>query len=193
MKKLFVLVPLSFIITAFTGGTELHVKQDTNNLVKFISDAKIETFEGVTNNVDGYMYWEGDDLTNKSQVYFEVDLNTIDTGIGLRNRHMRENYLETDKYRYTNFSGKITSAKKTDKDKYDVEVEGTISIHGVIKPLMVKGTVTKVDDKDYTIKTMFEVKLSDFKIEVPSLMFLKVSEVIKLQLNVNMMIPDKLG
>ena len=193
MKKLFVLVPLSFIITAFTGGTELHVKQDTNNLVKFISDAKIETFEGVTNNVDGYMYWEGDDLTNKSQLYFEVDLTTLDTGIGLRNRHMRENYLETDKYRFTNFSGKVTNAEKTSDSTYDVEAEGTISIHGVIKPLMVTGTVTKSGEKDYNIKTKFEVKLPDFNIEVPSLMFLKINEVIKVQLDVNMMVPDKLG
>ena len=161
--------------------------------MKFISDAKIETFEGVTSNVDGYLYWDGEDLTNKSLVYFEVDLNTLDTGIGLRNRHMRDNYLETNKYRFTNYKGKITEAKKNGDGIYDVKVEGTISIHGVIKPLTVDGTITMNDDKSYNIKTKFNVKLSDFKIDIPSLMFLKINEVIKVQLNINMKTPDNLG
>lgn len=193
MNKVYQFIPVFLITVLFAGGTELHVDRSADNIVKFISDAKIETFEGVTSNVDGYLYWDGEDLTNKSLVYFEVDLNTLDTGIGLRNRHMRDNYLETNKYRFTNYKGKITEAKKNGDGIYDVKVEGTISIHGVIKPLTVDGTITMNDDKSYNIKTKFNVKLSDFKIDIPSLMFLKINEVIKVQLNINMKTPDNLG
>lgn len=99
---------LVFLIIFFQNSvTELQVDHTKKNLVRFISDAPIENFEGITNNIDGYIYFEQEDFTNNSELYFEVDLRTIDTGIGLRNRHMRDNYLETDQYPFTFFSGKI--------------------------------------------------------------------------------------
>ena len=193
MKKLVLFFPMLFIFAALSNGTELHVNKNADNLVKFISDAKIEKFEGVTKNVDGYMYWEGDDLTNKSNIYYEVDLNTLDTGIGLRNRHMRENYLETDKYRFTYFSGKIIEANKNENGDYDVKASGTITIHGVVQPLTVTGTFKNNGNNNYNIQTKFNIKLSDFKIDIPQLMFLKVSDTIELQMNINMMKPNNIG
>ena len=90
----------------------INVDKSAENMVKFISDAPIEDFEGVTSSIDGYLFWEGDDLLNQSELYFEVDLNTVDTGIGLRNRHMRENYLHTDKFPKTHFTAKLIKADK---------------------------------------------------------------------------------
>lgn len=166
-------------------STELRVDKKADNLVKFISDAPIEQFEGITNNIDGYIFWEGEDLTKNSQIYFEVDLNTIDTGIGLRNRHMRDNYLETNLYRFTNFEGKITEAEDIGNGITDITAEGTISIHGVVKPLIVKGEIKK-HNRGYNITTGFSVKLSDFNIDIPTLIVAKLNEVIELQLNFSM-------
>ncbi len=164
---------------------EFNVDKSETNEVKFISDTSLESFEGVTDNIDGYLYWEEDDLTKNSQLYFEVDLNTLDTGIGLRNRHMRENYLETEKYQFTNFSGKIVKVEKKENRLFEVEADGTLSIHGVVQPLMLKANIEMSSDRSYKIKSSFTVKLSDFNIEVPSLMFLKLSELIVVELNFN--------
>ena len=164
-------------------AAELHVDRAKSNLVKFTSDAKIETFEGITSDIDGYLYWEGDSLTEKSEMYFEVDLNTVDTGIGLRNRHMRENYLETDQYPYTHFKGRIISSVPASDTTWSVKAKGTIFIHGVEKPLEVDGTINRTEDHEYRIRTQFIVKLSDFNIEIPSLMFLKIDENMHLMLD----------
>ena len=43
------------------------------NQVKFVSNAPIEDFEGVTDKIDGFIFWENDDLTKNSALYFEVD------------------------------------------------------------------------------------------------------------------------
>jgi polyisoprenoid-binding protein YceI len=155
---------------------EWHVDKGKNRVVKFISDAPIEDFEGTTDNIDGFLYWEGENLTTKSDVYFEVDLRSVDTGIGLRNRHMRENYLHTDEYPFTHYKGKIISVEKISIHEYKVITEGDIFIHGVDKPLTIEGKMTKINDVEYRIQAQFKVALTDFNIEVPKIMFLKIDE-----------------
>jgi len=164
--------------------SEFNVDKNKTNLVKFISDAPVEDFEGVTNIIDGYVFFEGDDILNESDLYFEVDLRKIDTGIGLRNRHMRENYLHTDKYPFAVYKGKITKADKKNESTYNVDVDGQMTIHGVTKPLKVKGTLSR-NDKSINIKSNFEIKLTDYNIEVPKFMFLKISEIMKLIVDFN--------
>lgn len=185
-----VLVILLLTSTGISG--EFHVTSSQKNLVKFISDAPIEDFEGVTDKIDGYLYWEGDDFTNKSDVYFEVDLNSLDTGIGLRNRHMRENYLHTDQYPTTNFKGKLIKSEKIANNQYKVEAQGNMFIHGVERLKSIQAIITKNGDL-YNIKSEFGVKLSDYKIEIPSIMFYKIDETMSLVLDfyVEKFIPEE--
>ncbi len=164
------------------SAQEFQVDKSKSNSVKFISNAPIENFEGVTTQIDGYLYLVSFDDLTKNQLYFEVDLNTLDTGIGLRNRHMRENYLETDKYQFTYFEGKIDSIKLLSVNKYEVLVSGKMSIHGVTKDISLNGTITK-DEKNIHIESNFYVALSDYKIEIPKLMFMKIDENMKLVLD----------
>jgi len=161
---------------------EYNVNKSQANQVKFISDAPIESFEGVTDRIDGYIVWQGDDPADQSDIYLEVDLNTLDTGIGLRNRHMRENYLETEKYPFTYFKGRITSAVASDSGFTKVNADGKIFIHGVEKAIQVAGKLTPLAD-GFRIECKFIVKLSDFNIEIPSIMFYKIDENMDMQLD----------
>ena len=111
---------------------EHHVDKSKKNMVKFISDAPVEDFEGTTDNIDGYLFSESGELKG-TDLYFEVDLNTVDTGIGLRNRHMRENYLHTDKYPKTSYTGKIVEVNKIDDKHYKVKADGKFKVHGIEK------------------------------------------------------------
>lgn len=154
-------------------------------MVKFISETPLEDFEGVTDKIDGYLMGNPQNMTEKSEMYFEIQLNSIKTGIGLRDRHMRENYLHTDKYPITHFTGKITDAKKN-SDGWDVNVEGDIFIHGVKKKIQSKGELIKTKE-GYRVKSNFVVALSDFKVEIPSLMFQKINENIKIELDFYLM------
>lgn len=175
---------LMLLLFVSVYASEFHVDKKKTNVVKFISDAPVEDFEGVTNTIDGYLFFEGDDLIKDSNLHFEVDLRKVDTGIGLRNRHMRENYLHTDKYPYAVYEGKIIKANPGNNNKFDVEVDGKMSIHGVSKPLKLKGVLTR-KGKTIHIKSSFEIKLTDYNIEVPKFMFLKISEVMKLIVDFN--------
>ena len=171
--KIFLILLL--ISTSLFSG-EYQVDKSAENMVKFVSDAPIEDFEGVTSSIDGYLYWEGDDFLNQSELYFEVDLNTVDTGIGLRNRHMRENYLHTDKFPKTHFTAKLIKVDKKSETEYEVEAEGKFFVHGVEKQKKISGKLQKIDNDKYKVSTNFIVALSDYNIEVPSIMFYKIDE-----------------
>lgn len=180
MKKKFIIIILFAFNYSF--AQEHFVDKQKKNIVKFISETPVESFEGTSTQIDGYMYWEGSDLTNKSKLYFEVNLDELDTGIGLRNRHMKENYLETFRYQYAQFNGKIVKEEKESGKISKVSVEGEMFIHGVAKKLTVNGIIEK-NKPSYKIQSEFTIKLSDYKIEVPSLMFMRINEEIKVVLD----------
>lgn len=169
-----------FSFAANTFAAEYYVdKSKKENLVKFTSKMQIEDFDGTTNKIDGY-FKHGEKLEG-GEVYFEVDLNSVTTGMGLRDRHMRDNYLHTAKYPKTSFKGTISQV--TDKGSYyEVVIDGNMNLHGVYKPKQVKGTLTK-GDNSLRVKSNFWVKLGDYKIEIPQLMFAKINENIELNLD----------
>lgn len=180
MRTLLILLiaAISFNITI---AAEYHVDKDKKNEVKFISDAPIEDFEGVTEKIDGYLFNSDGELKG-SEVYFEVDLNSVDTGIGLRNTHMRDNYLHTDKYPITHFTGKIYNVKKSG-NKYKVKAKGVMFIHGVKRDKDIEAELVEDKSGNFRIKSQFVIPISKYDIEVPSLMFQKIDENMDLRLD----------
>jgi len=180
----------TLLLAASTGAVaaEFHVDRTQKNLVRFISDAPLENFDGTTDGIDGYVYWKGDSLPPdavalpSSQLYLEVDLGSLDTGIGLRNRHMREEYLETDKYPYAQYSAKLTDIVRPSDTAYAVSAEGKMTIHGQERPLNISARVTP-QGEGFRVQCGFAVNLNDYKIKIPKFMFLKLGEVIQLELD----------
>ncbi len=180
---------IAVIATATVApAAEYHVDQSQANLVKFISDAPLEDFDGITRKIDGYIHWEGSDQPpdqtkmQTSELYFEVDLASLDTGIGLRNRHMREKYLETDKYPFAQYRARLTQLSRVSDTLYTCITEGTMTIHGVEKPMTATANVV-ASGAGLRVTAGFDINLNDFRINIPKFMFLKLSEIVKLELD----------
>jgi|WetSurMetagenome_2_1015567.scaffolds.fasta_scaffold37999_2 polyisoprenoid-binding protein YceI len=188
MRKALSLLTIFLTFASLVTAAEYHVDRSAKNVVKFISEAPLEEFDGVTDKIDGYLRWTGDqippDQTNwqSCELYFEVELNGLDTGIGLRNRHMRDDFLETDKFPYASFKGHLKDLQKTSDTLYTAVAEGTFNVHGVDKPLNVNATVIP-SPAGLRVQCNFEVKLPDYNIKIPKLLFMKVNEVIRLQVD----------
>lgn len=171
------------LATVALQALEYNVDKGSGNKVLFISEAPLEDFEGETEKIDGYIYNKKDDFRG-SDIYFEVDLNSVDTGIGLRNNHMRENYLYTDKYPFAKYEGKIISAIEKDGGIF-VVADGDFEVKGVKHKKRIQAMLYPKGDK-LKIDTDFIVNLKEHRIEVPSLMGAKISEDIKLEVEFTM-------
>ena len=110
-----------------------------------------------------------------------VDLASLDTGIGKRNQHMRDNHLETDKYPKATFVGATVLEPKgttlAPGKPVAFECEGDFTLHGVTKRLRASVEVTLRDERTLAFKTSFKVPLADYKIDRPKFLFLKLGEV----------------
>jgi polyisoprenoid-binding protein YceI len=114
-------------------------------------------------------------------VYFKVPVNTFQFRKKLMQEHFNENYLETDKYPYAEFKGKVVEPAGTDlgtDGTHDVTVEGVLSLHGVDKTYREKGIIT-VQGGQVTSASKFNVKLVDHKIKIPTLVIKNIAEVVE--------------
>jgi polyisoprenoid-binding protein YceI len=179
-------VSASLIVVGPAPAQELQVDLGADNVVRFISRASIEEFEGVTDRIDGYVLLDGEGLTaqtggDDTELYLEVDLASLDTGIGLRNRHMRDNYLEVAEYPYASYSGVIVRSDPMAEGGHRVTSRGSFTVHGVSRDMEIPCDVTSAGDV-YRAACTFQVLLSDHDIEIPKIMFLKLADEIRVEL-----------
>ena len=161
---------------------------------RFISDAPLEDIEGITNRIDGYVSWSDSILADSldydgSRFYFEVEVAGFDTGIGLRNRHMRDRYLHTEKHPYSWFDGHIDSVRCDHDCDCMVYPSGEFSLHGVTRSLTVPCRAVCVAE-GYQVTGRMLVNLSDYDIEVPSLMMFKIDDTVEVILDFHLTRPS---
>ncbi|MCC5936497.1 MAG: YceI family protein [Lunatimonas sp.] len=138
--------------------------------VEFVSEAPLNKFSGKSSVLKGLIDFD------QNLLDFYLDLNTLKTGIGLRDRHMRENYLETDKFPFAEFTGKLEPVPPLEEGKETaVNAIGKFKIHGIERDLRVTGSVL-LKNNLLTLKTSFQVRLGDHDIEVPKIVFYELAE-----------------
>ena len=185
MRSIFKLhILLVFVVSLYADDWQ--VDKSADNLVHFHSTTTLLDFEGSTSHIDGYAYWEGYKFFgDNNEIYFEVQLATFSTGIGKRDRDMRDDVLETDKYPVASFSGTFKDVKRTG-NKFDVVVSGEMSLHGHTKEMDINAVVV-LEKGVMNVKCNFSIFLKDYNIDAPDLLaFIKVSQEIKLTLDFNL-------
>lgn len=101
-------------------------------------------------------------------IIITVPLANLTTGIGLRDKHMKEKYLEVQKYPLAILSvGRSTLKLPSGDDKIETDVPSTISIHGQTRPASVHYEV-KRDGTTLVTRGRFHINMTDFGITVPS-------------------------
>lgn len=191
MVRRTLLLMAGLAIAGPAASQEYVVDLEAPREVKFISQTTLEGFEGVTDRIDGYVYL-GEGTTSAdlapgarltgSSLYLEVDLASIDTGIGLRNRHMREEYLETDDFPFATFEGVIAAVGEHPDGGLRITSPGTFSAHGIGQTRTIDCQVQASGD-GYRVGCAFMVSLSDHQIEVPRVMFLKLAEEVRVEID----------
>jgi polyisoprenoid-binding protein YceI len=101
----------------------------------------------------------------------EVDLATIDTGIQLRNQHLRENYLEVTK---PGFDKAVLTDIRVGEARSDTfegrsSFAGNLKLHGVTKAIGGSAEL-KREASGMRVTATFPLSLTDFGIEPPQYM-----------------------
>ena len=100
------------------------------------------------------------------QIIFGVLIKGFKFENQLMEDHFNENYMESTKFPKADFKGYITNIKQINFSKdgaYPIQVDGTLTIHGVAQKTTTKGTLTLAQGKP-TIVGEFNVKIKDYGI-----------------------------
>jgi len=169
--KIFLSSLLLLTFLTFSSGeayAQTYVADD--GYVEFISSAPLLEFKGKSNHLTGMI-----DL-DENLVDFYVDLTTLDTGINLRNSHMRDSYLETDDYPFAEFTGGLVTPYDLQKDaKQEVVAAGKFKIHGVEREIEITGMLEKTADGLH-LKASWILLLEDYDIRRPQVVFYELAQ-----------------
>lgn len=150
-----------------------------NGKISFFSKTPIENIEATNNEVTSLLNIE------KGELVFAVLVKSFRFDKALMEEHFNENYLESTKYPKATFNGKILNLSKVNfnvSGTYEIEVGGDLTIHGVKQYQTATGTII-VSPGKLEASSRFVIKLSDYKIEIPSLVAEKISNTVEINVN----------
>jgi polyisoprenoid-binding protein YceI len=159
------------------------------DVVMFTSEAPLETIVGKTADIVGLVDVDPANVST-AKARFEVDLATLKTGIDMRDTHMREQYLEIDKFPKAIFelTKVLKSSQNTldDMKPVDLTVEGNFTVHGVTKAITIPMKVTYFKESEGTksrlpgdivhVQAKWDLLLSDYDIKRPQFIILKLDD-----------------
>lgn len=112
----------------------------------------------------------------------EIDLTKLDTGMSLRNSHMKDKYLEVKTYPKAKLiidNYKLPPAWNIENPEVKSQkLNAMIEIHGKIKPVEVTYSVAS----NKKVNAEFQITISDFGIEIPSFMGVTVADVVTVKI-----------
>jgi len=158
------------LFSAFTIVRKTSWKVSDKHSVKFSGT----DVDGIFKTLKGDVTLDQNDLAS-SKLSFTIDVNSINTGNGMKNKHaVSDKWFDADKYPTITFN-----SSKVFKDGNQMKVTGTMKVHGVSKEMTIPFSYS-----GNTIKTKFSVKRLDFKVGTMKGMSKKVSDKIALDVTI---------
>jgi YceI-like domain len=175
----FYILVIAFLLSPYLSFTQSNPIQSNNGKVVFTSEATLELIKATSGKLKGAMD------KSKNTFAFSVDISTFKGfNSDLQREHFFENYVETDKFPTASFSGKIIEPVDFSVNgTYEVRAKGFFTVHGISKERIIKGTVI-VKNGMISIGSVFMVRLEDHDIRVPKIVYEKIAEEIKVEINI---------
>lgn len=123
---------------------------------------------------------------SNGELIFTLLIKSFDFKKELMQEHFNENYMESDVYPKAGFKGVIEKFDQIDlktDGKHEVIVSGELTVHGVTKPVSVKGTI-EIRGDDIQAKSDFTVKPADYNIMIPELVEEKIAKDIEVHVDI---------
>lgn len=147
-----------------------------NGKITFDSKTQLEDIKAVNSQVFAAVD------ASKKTIAFTLLLKNFLFDKQLMQEHFNENYVESDKYPKSTFTGNITGNIGTTPGIYKVQIDGKLTLHGVTKPVRMPAELELQQGK-LIGRSSFKIKPSDYNIQIPSLVKDKILSEIPVQVN----------
>ena len=150
-----------------------------NGMIRFYSDAPAEKIEASNRLVNITL----NGATGEMVLRLQMQSFVFDTAE--MQDHFNKEYVESDKYPESDFSGKIINLKEVRLGKegvYPVTVQGRLTLHNVTRDLTGTGTIEV--KKDLLIaEVTFHLNLDDYQIAIPANLVNRISNTVQITMH----------
>ncbi len=177
MKK-FALIPVVLLLLSVKSHAQIFIADSCK--VSFFSEATIENI-AATNSISKPLL-----STATGDIQVSISNQDFIFKKKLMQEHFNEDYMESDKYPYTVFKGKVNEKVDYEKDGDNaVTVTGNMVMHGVTKAITIPGTISIKKGIIY-VKADFIIKMADYNIKIPSMLGSNIAEQVAVSLTSKM-------
>lgn len=168
------------LLMMFSSSVFAQKYMSKDGYVHFFSEAPMENIEAENRQVAGVV-----DATT-GEFAFKVLIEAFQFEKSLMQEHFNENYMESDQYPFSTFTGSIKGFEKLDLSaRQEVEVSGQMSMHGVAKKIKVLATVW-MEEEQLSLESSFIIKLEDYNIDIPKIVMYNIAEEIDVKLKMQL-------
>lgn len=167
MLRKFVFLFLGLVCVGLSSYGQKYSTEQT--FVSFFSDAAIEDITAENKKIVGVFNSATGDIA------YSVPIKDFQFEKSLMQEHFNEKYMETENFPKSTFQGKVTGYDPAATGAQNVSSKGKLTIHGETKEVEIPGTIEKQGDK-LVMKSKFIVKLADYKIAIPQLLWQNIAE-----------------
>jgi hypothetical protein len=169
MKYIFKIAIILLFVNTGYAQSKLFTKSAK---ISFFSKTPMENISAVNNKA--VSVWE----TSSGQIEFSVLIKGFEFEKALMQEHFNENYMESDLYPKATFKGTVENSGTlvfTKDNTYKVKINGSLTMHGVTKPVSVPATIT-IKGGSISASASFTVSAEDYNIKIPALVADKISK-----------------
>lgn len=179
--KLLTILLFSQLFSFGQDNNEGIYKTENGNVV-FKSDAPLELIRAESNELKGIID------SQKRTFIFQVKVVSLQGfNSKLQQEHFYENYMETDKFPYIRFKGKLVEhIDFTEEGEFSIRAKGIFSIHGIEKEEIIKALI-RIGKNKISIQSEFQISLEDYNIKIPHVVFQKIAEEIDVSIDVELL------
>jgi polyisoprenoid-binding protein YceI/mono/diheme cytochrome c family protein len=173
----------------------------TSGEVTFEIDAPLDTISGISRGVTGSATFDPAAWTQSPQAKIDVDLTTFRTGIELRDEDLRDQFFESSKFAKATLTlnglERASVAALVDGTAAEAVANGTLSLHGVERPVQMKNLRAVLDQSPAGQRVIvtgdFVVPILDHHITRPRRLIFKLGTDVKVHVRATLKAPSAAG
>ena len=164
---------MALAVSLTVASPETYTVDPGATSVRYRLRHKLHEVDGRSTSIEAKAVVQGD---GKVLAMVRIPVSSFDSGDANRDAHMRE-ALESGKHPFVVFKGLASLAVPAPRAKpIPVRLDGQLDFHGVNRNVEVPATVEFGPDGSATVRGKISVSLDAYRIERPSLLFVKVDD-----------------
>lgn len=166
------------------AATTYGIRQGSKQVAEFHAEDTYDAFDGRTSDVTGTIVADPA-APSSASVQVTIDLASLQTGVSLRDKEMRDLYLETAKFPAASFRSLSVNAPPAvlPNQPAEISVTGDFAMHGVTRKMTIPVRVVLIPGGRLHVTSRFKIKLTDFAIKVPHNVLVTVDDSVPVRLD----------